>query len=143
MKYYRRKRTFLALGIALIVATTLSANEDMSLDEAISRALENNISLRRQQIAVSGAKRAADSAWNALYPAISTSVSSSRANTEGANWGLSAGVSASLTLSPAIVDGIKAARLAWEAGTISLDRARRDIERAMRQGMKSRDVDRD
>ena len=133
MKYYRRKRTILALGIALFTATSLSAQEGMSLEEAIGRALEHNISLRRQELAVKGAKRSADTAWNTLYPALTTNIGSSLANKEGSNWSLSAGFNASLTLSPAIVDGIKAARLAWEAGTISLDRARRDIERAIRK----------
>lgn len=123
----------LLVMIAGIMVSAVAAQDTLTLDDAVAWALEYNISISRQALALSTAERSMNTAWNVLVPSLSAQAASSKANVVADDWTLSGTVSAALTLSPALIDGIRAKRLAYEAGTISLDQVKRDIERSVRK----------
>ena len=130
MNYGRIPVLLLLVGL---MVSTAAAQDSLTLEDAVARALEHNTSVRRQTLALSTATRTKDTAWNVLVPTLGAQAASGKSNIASSDWTLSGTLSASLTLSPALVDGIKAKQLAYEAGTISLDQVRREIERSVRK----------
>ncbi|OHD78346.1 MAG: hypothetical protein A3J97_16695 [Spirochaetes bacterium RIFOXYC1_FULL_54_7] len=129
----KHKGVPLLVLIAGVMISAAAAQDSLTLEDAVARALEFNISVRRQTLALSTATRTRDTAWNVLIPSLSAQAGTSKSNPTAADWTLTGTLGASLTLSPALIDSIKAKQLAFEAGTISLDQVKREIERSVRK----------
>lgn len=131
----------------------------LDIDEAVSLALERNISLAAERIGVETKHRAAELAWNSFLPTVDTGVTLGRMNRaqtysglapiSGApgglyyvmpftedlpRWNLSASLSAQLVLNAALFESIKALRLDYEAGLVSYAQAKAQLERDVRKG---------
>ena len=93
-------------------------------------AVQRNLSLLARQLDVAARERARSSRWNLLVPTLSAGAS--LAQTYPASAGLGVGLEASLGLSAASSYRMRDAVLAYEAGFLDLQTARRQLERDVR-----------
>lgn len=116
-----RKKWYFFILIALFSAG--SGAFALSLEQAISLALENNISLKREEIILGAAERTSRHSWNSLLPSVSVGVNDELGLQDGVqnNFGLEGKVS--VTLSPDFLVSIKKAKVDYEAARISYDQA--------------------
>jgi outer membrane protein TolC len=112
----------------------------LTVDEAVSIALDNNLSLRRNAITLDGTRRTADRSWNSLIPNVSAGAALSHPSSLTGDipaaqnvWTPGLSVSASLSLSLSTIDTIKKARSDYEAGLLSYEEARRELELQVRK----------
>ncbi len=125
----------------------------VTIEEAVSLALENNVQLESNAIDLRIKERARDNAWNVFLPSAQISGSLARQNkvsnayaslfqmmgtpvpetTEKDHWSIVGGLSLGLNLSAALVEGLRATRQSYEAGKITLEQARQDTERNVRK----------
>lgn len=112
---------------------------NLTCDDAVKMAMENNVSIARSQITLEAANRSKNHSWNSISPTASVSASSSvpvnslsDKNTDyTANLGISATVS--LSLSANLYTSIQTAKLNYEQQKISFNNAVRSIELSVRQ----------
>ena len=138
----KMKYSFFA-GLLLTALTGISAQtgvQTLTVDEAVRIALEKSLSLRRNAIDVNGQKRAADRAWNSLIPSLSAGAAISHPSSVTGEipaaqnvWTPGLSVSASLSLSVSTVDTIRQARADYEAGLLSYEQARVELELQVRK----------
>ena len=136
------KHTFFA-GLLLTVLTGISAQtgiQTLTVDEAVRIALEKNLSLRRNAITLNGQKRTADRSWNSLIPGLSAGAALSHPESVAGDipaaqdvWTPGLSVSASLSLSAATIDTIKQARAGYDAGLLTYEQARVELELQVRK----------
>jgi outer membrane protein TolC len=125
----------------------------LSPDEAVERAIKNNLNLEMARINLDTAKRKTDFAWNQFLPALDLRGTLSRDNWASTSAGISlpppigvvvppstlpqwhanGAFSASLTFSFALIEGMRKFRLDYEAGMASFESARIQMEQRMRQ----------
>jgi outer membrane protein TolC len=125
-----------------------SSVRKLSPDEAVELAIANNLGLESARIGVGTKKRAADLRWNSLVPAVEVGGTLGRLNEApqgmsipalgvtiggGPQWRLSGSVSATLNLNIATFENMKKTRLDYEAGLISLEKSRLQLERDVRK----------
>lgn len=116
------------LGFPALHAQTLT------LDEAITLAYSNNLSLQSNMVDLKGAKRDADTAWNIFLPKVSSTltiggstgpfISSSDIQTR-----TSLGLSVSLMLNPSMKEQMEAANLAYSIQSVTLAQGRATLKR--------------
>ncbi|MDR0455555.1 MAG: TolC family protein [Treponema sp.] len=113
---------------------------ELTIDEAVKVALENNLGLQQSAINLNGKKRASDRSWNSLIPSISAgAVASHPTSITGSlfpaqdSWTTGFQVSASLSLSVVTIDNIKRAKADYEAGAISYEQAKQELEIQVRK----------
>lgn len=103
-----------------------SQTRHITLENALSLALESNISLQREKISLEGAERASKHSWNAIFPSISAVVSDeitlSPSDAEEKNVFSVAG-KAEMSISASYFASMKKTRLDYEASRISFDEA--------------------
>ncbi|HTX72876.1 MAG TPA: TolC family protein [Rectinemataceae bacterium] len=154
-----------APGNATPGAATTAVPSSLSLDadHAVSLALDRNLALASSRIDTAEKKVKADNAWNALLPSVDVGATLAHWNKaqtgsiiQGVNpvgggvydqlfyqsytapsWALSASISAQLVLNAALFEGMRGLKLDYEAGTISYDQARRQLERDVRKSFYS------
>ncbi|ULQ58724.1 TolC family protein [Brucepastera parasyntrophica] len=124
----------------MVYAGMLSAQTNLTVDEAVSLVLENNLSLSRTKVDMEGKKRASDRSWNGLVPSVSASGSVSHGTSLVGDlsagrdeWNGGASLSATWSLSPAIVSEIKRAKTDYESGVITYEEARQNLELQVRK----------
>jgi outer membrane protein TolC len=139
----KTKLTKILIGICLCLCGAvfpINAQTVLTVDKAVEITLENNLSLQRTRLEIAGAKRRADNSWNTLIPSITASGLASRATsltgqvTAGQDvWipGLSASVA--LQFSPVMVANIQQAKKEYEAGLITYETARQELEFQVRK----------
>jgi len=127
-----------ALPLAAVEET--AALEKMTVETAVALALENNLGLNRTRIETAGKKREADRVWNSLIPSVSAGAQVSRGvsltGDTGAgqeDWTPQATLQAQLTLSPALVSAARQVRADYEAGVLSYEEAKRELELQVRK----------
>lgn len=113
----------------------------LSVDDAVSLARENNVSIQRGQITLDAALRSKNHSWNSVSPTFSVGASSSvpldslaggdQKSDYTASFGISA--TASISLSANLYTQIQLAKLAYEQQKITFDDAVREIELSVRQ----------
>lgn len=113
----------------------------LSVDDAVSLAKENNVSIQRSQITLDAALRSKNHSWNSVSPTLSLGASSSvpldsltggdQKSDYAASFGISA--TASVSLSANLYTQIQSAKLAYEQQKITFDDAVREIELSVRQ----------
>ena len=105
---------------------------DLSIEDAVSIAIEGNLSLKESQISLDTAVRNKNFAWSSASPSVRGSFSYSNALESGTSRTSLTGA-ASLTLSPSIYTSIKSAVLSYEQQEISYERAVRQLEMEVRK----------
>lgn len=139
-------------AVLLFLAGSVSAQETMRLspDEAVELAIQNNLGLKREQAGNEAKKRAFDLRWNTLIPAIELGGTLGRLNKApqgmtipvppvpitipgGPRWVLAGSLSATLNLNIGTFENMKKTRLDYEAGLISVEKARLVLERDVRK----------
>jgi outer membrane protein TolC len=133
------KMQLLVLGAALW-ASSLDAETVLGVDEAAALALKHNLGLERTRIETLGKKREAENAWNSLVPSLNAGASYGRGLSLTGDlapgreeWTPGISLSASMSLSPAIVTDIQAAKNNYEAGLFSYEAARQELEMQARK----------
>ncbi|MDR0450103.1 MAG: TolC family protein [Treponema sp.] len=118
----------------------------LTVDEAVSAALKNNLRLQSDALSLDTKKRKSDLVWNQFLPDLSARGTLARQNEEpkgtvmgpvtlpaSPQWSMNAGFSASLTLSAALGSGIQAIRRDYQTGLLSYDKAKIQMERDVRK----------
>jgi outer membrane protein TolC len=138
----KMKRIFFTglLCIALVNAAAQTGVQTLTVDKAVQIALEKNLSLQRNIIDLNGKKRAADRAWNSLIPSVTAGAAVSRPTSVTGVipaaqdvWTPGLSVSATFNLSVSMIDTIKEARADYEAGLLTYEQARRELELQVRK----------
>lgn len=142
-------------GGAFAQETETPLVKELTIEEAVNLAMENNISLASSAIDLRIKKRTDDYALNMLIPTVQLSGTLARSNnvsnpyapllksinpyyqeaevTEADHWTAMAGLSISLNLNAAIVEGLRMARKSYEAGLLTWDQARKETEKNVRK----------
>lgn len=140
--FMKVKQLFLAalLPFALSAAGAQTGTRALTVDEAVRIALDNNLSLRRNAVDLDGKKRAADRSWNSLIPSVTAGAGVSRPSPLTGEipaaqnvWTPGLSVSASLNLSVSAIDAAKEARADYEAGRLTYEEARQELELQVRK----------
>jgi len=123
----------------------------LTVDEAVRIALDNNLSLKRSALNVGTAKRAADRSWNSLLPTVTASAMVSHPTSITGEtlprqtmspdgrpqdrdvWTPGFSLSTGLNLSAAVIENIKKARVDYEAGILSHEAVRQELELSVRK----------
>ncbi|QQO08680.1 TolC family protein [Breznakiella homolactica] len=136
----KHNRVLIVCITIMVCAGTLSAETNLTVDEAVQLALENNLSLERTKVDMEGKKRASDRSWNNLIPSVTASGSVSHGTalvgdlSAGRDeWSSGGSLSASWSLSPAIVSGIKQTKTDYESGIITYEEAKQNLELQVRK----------
>ncbi|MCL2215183.1 MAG: TolC family protein, partial [Treponema sp.] len=145
--------TALLFSIALsAVSTQETAPQVLTVDEAVRIALDNNLSLRRTAIDLGTRKRTADRSWNSVLPSLNAqALVSHPASVTGPIqpapsmgpagityidrdvWTPGFSLSAGITLSTAVIENINRAQADYEAGLLSYEAARQELELQVRK----------
>lgn len=109
---------------------------ELTVDEAIARAMQANLTLRREALTVGQRELELESAWNRFYPSIDATGSLSRPNSSPAAdpWNAQAGISSSLTLSAPLLQEGRRVATGTALARLNYERAeqvvRRDVQNA-------------
>ena len=135
----------------LVPAGGLFAEETplvLDVDTAVSTALENNLTLEREETALDIKEKKKNTSWNGFLPQMSASVNLTRLNvkpedpfagmpgytpSDPSQWILSARFQAQLTIVASIFQNIKQTRLEYQAGRITVAKAKLSLERDVRK----------
>ncbi len=139
-------------SISLLLLTlicTIGFAETMSItsEAAVALALENNLSLQSEGINLKMKERGKDTAWNAFIPSVSATAGVVNTgalfgdpnpmiippNYTDRNWVVNGGLSASLPINIALGTGIKQTKIDYEAGLLSYEDARKQLNRDVRK----------
>ena len=143
MRLGAKTRGALIFIILLSCASGLLAAESLTLKDAVSQAIDGNLTIKEGAVSVKSAKRASDYSWNSISPSIKASGSLSKSLPEekstsaygkasnGAR--ISLGASINIGLSPSIATSIKGAKLNYEKQLIDYDSTVRTIELNVRK----------
>ena len=125
-------------GAWALLAAAASAQTVLTIGSAVQMAFDNNISIERSAITLRGLERAKNHSWNEFSPSVS--IGGGYSLNESSEYARQAGrhtlygqASVAFNLSPALIAGIKTARLQYETGELSFDEAVRSIELSVRQ----------
>ncbi len=130
--------SLLGAGVCAQEQTALAQKNRLILtaDDAVSRALESHIDIKRAEISLGQAKREYKNSWNKVLPSVQAGGTASEkkawrdADSDTVN--VTATVSASLSLDTGIASSIKALRSSYEAGEISYEDTVRSTESTVR-----------
>lgn len=104
----------------------------LTLEDAVVLAADNNISLKRQKLTLESLEKKNKYSWNSISPSASVSGSMSIPFETG-NISYSVSASVSLSFTPSLFTAIKTARLNYENGQVSYEKAVRSIELSIRK----------
>ena len=104
----------------------------LTVDDAVQRAVQGNVSLKESEITRDAAKRASTYSWNSASPSLSVAAGLSKSNTADSSTAYVRGA-VSVSLSPSLYTAIKSAALNYEKGEIDYDAAVRTIELNVRK----------
>ncbi len=155
-----KKRTVAALAACVLMAAFVpvaaeEAERTITVDEAVTLAMENNFTISSAAVDVRVKKRARDLAWNVFIPSVQATGTLTRANNvsdplamlaaipalgytspsmgEADHWRAILGVNLSLNVNMALFEGLKATRQGYEAGLIGYEQARALTEAGVRK----------
>ena len=142
-----------SLFLCSVISINANAQNLLTPDMAVEMAINNNLNLETSKLALDIRHRKATYAWNQFLPSASVTGTLSRDNvastTQGIDfsylpnlvpysitlpqWHVNGAFSATLDLSFALFEGIKSLRLDYEAGSISNEKAKLQMEQAVRK----------
>jgi len=125
----------------------------LSTEQAVDLAIKNNLNLETARLALDIKKRKADLVWNQFLPSLGISGTLSRDNwatkSQGIDlsslplinpysitlpqWHVTGMFTATLDFSFALIEGIRSFKLDYQAGTISFEKAKLQIEQGIRK----------
>ena len=105
---------------------------NLTVDEAVKLALENNVSVKTSELALDLKKRQKNSSWNSVSPTASVS-GSFNDDLENDRKTTSVTGTIGISLSPSIYSSIKKAVLEYEAGKLSYEETARKVELNVRK----------
>ncbi|MDR1047315.1 MAG: TolC family protein [Treponema sp.] len=112
----------------------------LTVDEAVVIASEKNLGLERSALETAGKKRSSGRSWNSLLPSVNASAKLSRPSSitepispEKNRWTAGVSLSVSVSLSTATIENIKKARADYEAGLLSHEMAKQELELQVRK----------
>ena len=111
-------KRFLIIALFLICAGSAFA---VTLDEALNLALENNVSIKREEISLGTAKRASEHSWNNLLPTLTLSANDEIEFPITNNFAAEGKIAVSI--SPDFFASMQKTKLDYEAKKISFDEA--------------------
>lgn len=146
--YSLSKKILCLTAAAFVFSTAVFAQSDdentikLTVEKAVELALENNISIKQNKMDLNLLAKKDKYSWNSISPSLSFSGginggSSGKLENFGdsskssLSW-LASG-SLGLSFSPSLATSIKAARLAYEAGELSYESTKRQIEVSVRK----------
>jgi outer membrane protein TolC len=130
---------------------TAFAVQKLTVDQAVQLAMNNNLSLQRSALNTASLRRTQDRSWNSLLPTVSvgamvshpTSITgeimpSMTMSPDGRPqdrevWTPGFSINAGLTLSTSVIENIKKAKADYEAGLLSHEAARQELELQVRK----------
>jgi len=143
------------LGVQTVVSQEASATPGalfrvITIDEAVQLAMNNNLSLQRIALNLNTTKRTADRSWNSLLPTLNAGALISHPGSivddilppvtvgpmglqDRIVWTPGFTLSAGLTLSASVIENIKRTRSDYEAGVLTLEAAKQDLELQVRK----------
>jgi outer membrane protein TolC len=134
-----RTAVFIALGLAGLVSM-LRAETVLDMETSVGLALEHNLSLNRTRVEMEGKKRESNRSWNNLLPSVNAGANIRRGTSltgdlppGGDEWTPGLSLSASLSFSPAIIVTMKKTKTDYEAGLISYESAKQELELEVRK----------
>jgi outer membrane protein TolC len=140
LKTMKTKVIALTALLITLLGSVLSAETVLALEDAVSAALSQNLSLTRSRIDLGGKQRSAERSWSSLVPSLSAGASVSHATTVIGElnplqdaWIPSGSFSAAWTFSLAQISGIEKARAEYEAGLLSYEGAKQELELQVRK----------
>lgn len=110
---------------ALAFITTCTQVFALTLEQAVSLALENNITIKREQITLNAAQRTSSHSWNSLLPSVAVGINDELSNGFQNNFGLEGKISVSIPCD--IFASINKTRTDYEAALISYEEAVSEI----------------
>lgn len=108
---------------------TSSSNEKivLSVESAAEMAMQNNLSIQRQNLSLEQLKKKSTYSWNSVSPSLSASGSYGiNLENDTTNWSISG--SARLNFTPSLFTSIKAAKLNYESGLTNFEDTKKTIE---------------
>ena len=153
----RKRLLFMGIGSVFAVAGLFAEVRKIPVDEAVKMAIESNLSLESARISLDTKKRKNDLKWNQFIPTLSATGSLVRDNeattasgvapvplgggvygvvpysVDVPQWHVAGNFSASLTIVTALFEGLKNYRLDYEAGVLSYEKAKAQMERDLRK----------
>ena len=143
------------LGVQTVVSQEASATPGalsrvITIDDAVQLAMNNNLSLQRIALNLNTTKRTADRSWNSLLPTLNAGALISHPSSivddilppvtvgpmglqDRIVWTPGFTLSAGLTLSASVIENIKRTRSDYEAGVLTLEAAKQDLELQVRK----------
>jgi outer membrane protein TolC len=124
----------------------------ITVDEAVELAVQNNLSLESERVALDTRKRKSDLVWNQFLPELGVQGMLSRSNekSEGMalpigpggseisigatpQWSFNGNFSVSLDFSFALIEGIRSIKMDYQTGLLTYTKARAQMERDVRK----------
>jgi outer membrane protein TolC len=112
----------------------------LTVDEAVRVALDGNLGLQRNALETAGKKRTSDRAWNSLLPSVNVSAGVSHPSSitgsvspEQNGWTPGVSAAVSVNVSTAMIENIRKARTDYEAGLVSHELVRQELELQVRK----------
>ena len=150
----------LSVFILIFICMNLHAQPvtiTLNPDEAVEIALRNNLNLESSRTSLETRKRASEMSWNQFIPSVTVAGTMIRQNEEpqgmtidlppmlggpvtiggGSQWNIAGTIQASLNISLAMFENMNRLRLDYEAGLLSYERAKAQLERDVRKAYHS------
>lgn len=133
------KKIIVTLLMAATSFVLLSAQNirTLSIDEAVSLSLDNNISIKQSKMDLDMLALKDKYSWNSVSPSLSANVNFTEPVKEFDQWSLTATGTLSLSITPSLATSIASAKLAYENGLLSYEATVRSVEKNVRSAFYS------
>lgn len=129
------KKTIFLSAFLLLFCEVVFCQQDvrqLTIDDAVILAADNNLSLKRNQLALNQLELKDKYSWNSVSPSIGASAQFGNGLQENST-NLSISGNVSFRLTPALYSSIKSAKLNYENGITSYETAVKTVEKNVRQ----------
>ena len=129
------KKTIFLSAFLLLFCEVVFCQQDvrqLTIDDAVILAADNNLSLKRNQLALNQLELKDKYSWNSVSPSIGASAQFGNGLQENST-SLSISGNVSFRLTPALYSSIKSAKLNYENGITSYETAVKTVEKNVRQ----------
>ena len=133
------KKIIVTLLMAATSFVLLSAQNirTLSIDEAVSLSLDNNISIKQSKMDLDMLALKDKYSWNSVSPSLSANVNFNEPLAKFDQWSLTATGTLSLSITPSLATSIASAKLAYENGLLSYEATVRSVEKNVRSAFYS------
>lgn len=134
-KRFILKKTIFLSALLLLFCEVVFCQQDvrqLTIDDAVILAADNNLSLKRNQLALNQLELKDKYSWNSVSPSIGASAQFGNGLQENST-SLSISGNVSFRLTPSLYSSIKSAKLNYENGITSYETAVKTVEKNVRQ----------